>query len=151
MEVTFRRATLADAALLVEIYDAAFFDDFVRYGECPGYGRTREKMEQSIARAPKYVICCGSAAVGAISWENRGQGWYFLGCLCVRPEWQGRGIGTQAFQFFLHACPDWQRIELVTPTDKMENIRFYTEKCGCIVGESENDGNVRVLHLWRSR
>ena len=47
MDIGFRKAEVADAELLVGIYDAAFHDDYVRYGECPAYGRTKEMMAQS--------------------------------------------------------------------------------------------------------
>ena len=45
--IEFRNAEVADAELVRNIYDAAFYDDYVKYGECPAYGRTKEEMEQS--------------------------------------------------------------------------------------------------------
>ena len=38
--LTFTPAREQDAALLVQLYDAAFRADYERYGECPAYGRT---------------------------------------------------------------------------------------------------------------
>ena len=40
MEIEFRKAKTADAEVLIDIYNAAFYSDYVRYGECPAYGRT---------------------------------------------------------------------------------------------------------------
>ena len=85
--------------------------------------------------------------VGVISLENRGNGHYHLGCLCIIPAYQGMGIGMQAFQHILTICPDWRQITLVTPTDKEQNIKFYTEKCGFKIGGKETDGNVEVTNF----
>ena len=38
----------ADADILTDIYNSAFYDDHIRYGHCPAYGHSRESMEQSI-------------------------------------------------------------------------------------------------------
>ena len=40
MKIEFREAVAADAELLIEIYNSAFYKDFIRYGECPAYGRS---------------------------------------------------------------------------------------------------------------
>ena len=37
---------------------------------------------------------------------------------------------------------------MVTPVDKEENIRFYTEKCGFSIGAREMDGNVEVVRFY---
>lgn len=36
---------------------------------------------------------------------------------------------------------------LITPADKTENIRFYTEKCGFHMVGAEMDGSVKVVRL----
>ena len=59
MDIEFRKAELADAELLIGIYNASFYDDYVRYGECPAYGKTKEMMERSIVDHPKFLILCG--------------------------------------------------------------------------------------------
>ncbi len=61
------------------------------------------------------------------------------------------GIGTKAFQFMLSVCPDWKEITLVTPADKKQNVRFYTEKCGFSTGETVMDGKVEVVNLYMNR
>ncbi len=62
--IEFRKADTADAELLTEIYNASFYSDYLRYGECPAYGRTVEMMKQSIIDYPKFLIVCGGRPVG---------------------------------------------------------------------------------------
>ena len=53
---------------------------------------------------------------------------------------------------FIQTCyPGWRRFTLVTPADKSENVRFYTEKCGFAIQASETDGNVRVYRFILER
>ncbi|WP_187374123.1 hypothetical protein [Murimonas intestini] len=48
MKLTYRKAIKDDSDLLIDIYNASFYDDYVWYGECPGYGKTKEEMESSL-------------------------------------------------------------------------------------------------------
>ena len=145
INLQYRRAEKSDAEQLIDIYNSAFYDDYVRYGECPAYGRTVEQMENSIESFPKEIVISDNTPVGVISVEETGDGIYYIGCLCVVPEYQGKGIGTQAFRHLLTVYPDWKKFVLITPADKEENIRFYTEKCGFRVGGISMDGNVKVV------
>lgn len=147
----YRKAEKSDAGLLIEIYNSAFCDDYVRYGECPAYGRTIEQMENSIVSFPKEIAFCDNAPVGVISIEEKGEGIYYIGCLCVIPEYQGKGIGTQTFSHLLSVYPDWKKFILITPADKEENIRFYTEKCGFKLDGTSMDGNVKVVKFIKER
>ena len=151
MDIGFRKAEVADAELLVGIYDAAFHDDYVRYGECPAYGRTKEMMAQSILDYPKYLILCDGRPVGCVSCKETEPGTCEIGCLCVIPEFQGKRIGTTAMEFAKSYYPDWNRFTLVTPVDKSENVRFYTEKCGFDIQSVEMDGNVKVFRFILER
>ena len=151
MKLTYRKAVKDDANLLIEIYNASFYDDYVLYGECPAYGQTKEQMEQSIEDFTKYIVLNDNIPVGALSFKDNGDGQYYLGCLCGIPEYQGLGIGTKAFQYMLSVCPDWKEITLVTPADKTQNVKFYTEKCGFNIGENVMDGKVEVVNFYMNR
>ena len=35
MKIEFVKAAMSDAELLIDIYNSAFYSDYVRYGECP--------------------------------------------------------------------------------------------------------------------
>lgn len=147
MKLRYVKAEKKDADLLVNIYNKAFHGDYVKYGECPAYGKTKEEMEASIEKFLKLIIFYEDAPIGAISVDDRGNGIYYLGCLCVIPEYQGRGIGTQTFHYMLDLYNNWKELTLVTPADKAENIKFYTEKCGFIIDRLEMDGKVQVAHF----
>jgi ribosomal protein S18 acetylase RimI-like enzyme len=69
----------------------------------------------------------------------------------VIPEFQGKGIGTSAMEFVKSCYPDWKRFTLITPVDKQENVRFYTEKCGFGIRSVEMDGHVQVVRLVLER
>lgn len=149
--IEYRAATLEDAELLVNIYDAAFYSDYVRYGVCPGYGNTKEMMEESIGRYPKHVILCDNVPVGSVSSKEIEVGVYEIGCLCIVPEFQGRGIGTRAIQFVKTLHEDWEKLTLVTPISKKENVKFYTEKCGFQIVSTETDNDVKLARFVLER
>ena len=147
----YKSADISDAEQLIEIYNSAFHDDFIRYGQCPAYGRSKENMEQSIRDYPKIIAYDQDKAVGVISYKAEGPGKYYIGCLAVIKEEQSRGIGTALLNHFMSEHPDWNELTLVTPKDNERNIRFYTQRFGFdIVGE-EVDGAVTVLWFKLSR
>lgn len=151
MKLDYVRAQKEDALLLITLYNRSFYEDYMRYGECPAYGRTEEQMQQSIESVAKEIIMCDDIPVGVISMQNKGNGEYYLGCLCIVPDYQGEGIGTQAFIHTMHAHPDWRKITLVTPADNSQNVKFYTEKCGFNIGDITLDGNVEVISFYMER
>lgn len=151
MNIKFTQANKEDADLLIKICNASFYNDYIKYGECPAYGRTRASMEESIEKFTKLLIYNDDTPIGAILVDNRGNGEYYLGCLCVIPEFQGKGIGTKAFQYILDYYVDWNKVTLITPADKEENIAFYTKKCGFKIVGTEMDGNVKVVHFLLER
>lgn len=151
MTTEYRKAAKEDAEVLVNIYNASFYDDYLRYGACPGYGITKERMEESIIRHPKYLILYDHVPVGCVSYTKLGKGEYEVACLCVVPGFQGKGIGTQAIQFLKTLLEDWEKITLVTPMDKKQNVKFYTEKCGFRIESTERDGNVELARFVAER
>mgnify|MGYP000050724879 FL=1 len=84
-------------------------------------------MRDSLRRVPKQILLFGGVPVGVLSYERRDDGSVYLGCLCIVPEMQGRGLGTRAFAHMLEECPEVHRFELVTPADKAQNIAFIPE------------------------
>ncbi len=149
--MVYKYADSSDADVLIEIYNSAFHDDFIRYGECPAYGRSREDMEQSIQDFPKIIAYEQDKAIGVISYKQEAPGKYYIGCLAVIKDMQGCGIGTQLMNHFMSEHPDWNELTLVTPKDNERNIKFYTGRFGFdIVGE-EDDGKVTVLWFKLSR
>ncbi|MCH5297747.1 MAG: GNAT family N-acetyltransferase [Ruminococcus sp.] len=151
MNISFRNAKEDDVKTLVMIYDKAFYDDFVKYGKCPAYGKSEEMMLDSLRRLPKEIIICDDCSVGVISVEDKGNGEYYVGCLCVIPEYQGKGIGTMAIKHMIETRSDWKSFSLVTPADKKENIKFYCEKCGFEPGERQDDDGVEVVSFYLNR
>ena len=151
MKIGFRKAEIADAELLIHIYNSAFYSDYIRYGACPAYGKTKEMMEQSIIDYPKHLILYDGKPVGCVSCKETENGIYEIGCLCVIPEYQGKGIGTAAMEFIKTHIQDWKKITLVTPADKTENVKYYTERCGFEIWSVEMDGGVQVARFVLER
>ena len=151
MKIEFRKAELTDAELLIDIYNSSFYNDYIKYGECPAYGKTKEMMRRSIVDYPKFLILYNEKTVGAISCQEKQKGIYEIGCLCVIPKFQGKGIGTSAIEFVKSYYTNWNKFTLLTPVDKSENVLFYTEKCGFYIHSLEMDGNVEVARLVLKR
>lgn len=151
MKIKFIDTTIGDVELLIKIYNAAFYHDYIRYGQCPGYGKSYETMKNSIIKFPKKIIYCDDVPVGVISMINKGAGKYNIGCLCVIPEYQHKGIGSRAVTYALDYYKDWKTVTLITPADKEENVNFYVNKCGFHIKNTEMDGNVKVYRFLMER
>ena len=63
----------------------------------------------------------------------------------------GKTVGTQAVQFVKDLYADRRKITLVTPADKEENVKFYTEKCGFRIVSAETDGNAALVRFAAER
>lgn len=151
MELEYKKAEMNDVQMLIDIYNSAFYDDYLKYGECPAYGHTKESMEKNLETFPKIIAFFQNSAVGVVSYQNKGNGEYYIGCLGVKKEHQGQGVGTLLMKKFMAECSDWKMLTLVTPIDKAENIRFYTERFGFkIIGE-EKDSSVVVYQFQLNR
>ena len=108
-------------------------------------------MEASIRDHPKYIILCDHKPVGCVACKKLEMRVYEITCLCIVPEYQGKGLGTQAVQFVKDLYDDWEKITLVTPLDKKENVKFYTEKCGFRIVSAETDGDVVLARFAAER
>ena len=64
MNISYRKANVNDVDLLINIYNVSFYDDYIRYGECPAYNRTKENMKNSILHFPKIIFSYKDKAVG---------------------------------------------------------------------------------------
>jgi len=145
LELKYKDADINDIDILIDIYNSAFHDDYIRYGKCQAYGKTKEQMEDSLRNYPKTIAYNQQKAVGVISYTYEKPGKYYIGCLGVIKEDQGCGIGTNLMNYFMTNHSDWTEITLVTPKDNERNIKFYTERFGFeIIGE-EDDGTLVVL------
>ena len=85
--------------------------------------------------------------IGCISFKEIESSVYEIGCLCVIPEFQRKGIGGSAIEFVKSHFKDWKKFTLNTPADKRENISFYTEKCGFKIQAFEMDSKVKVARF----
>lgn len=153
MKLIFKKASMDDCGLLIDINNKAYYDDYLRYGECPGYNVSIETMKESTENKDieKHIIYADNIPVGAVSVRNLGNNKYYLGNLCIIPEYQHKGIGKSAIDFVLKTYTDLKELTLITPADKNENVNFYTRKCKFTITGEEMDGNVKVCRFEYKR
>jgi ribosomal protein S18 acetylase RimI-like enzyme len=70
-------------------------------------------------------------------------GTYYLGCLCVIPPYENKGIGKEAIRFIESEFPNATIWTLQTPADKERNHYFYKKMGYTIVNECK-EGSVKL-------
>lgn len=148
MDIKIVRAEKEDAKRIAEVYNASFYSDFVKYGECPGYGKTEESIIAGMEKNRVYKILADDVLVGAVSVREEKPDHYYLGGICVEPEHAGQGIGQQAMRFLDREFSDAVHWALETPTDKLQNHHFY-KKFGYGVTKEYLDGSVPISYFER--
>ncbi len=125
MEINIKQATLEDVDSLIEVQDKSFLLDYQKYGICPSYNQTIEKITSHVTNDNTYKILADSQIAGDIVVIKKDEGHYHLQCICVVPEYENLGIGNMAMQFIESEFPDAVLWTLVTPSDKLRNHYFY--------------------------
>lgn len=149
MIIQFERATFDDIEALIAVRNISFYADYVKYGECPGYNISTEDMKNIISSKISYKIICNGQIVGNISVTDNHDNTFHLGCLCVIPEYENKGIGQKALRFIESEFPHAMIWTLDTPADKERNIYFY-KKAGYKIIEEYMAGSV-MLALFEKK
>lgn len=146
MKLHIQRATASDAATVAEIYNKAFYADFLEFGECPGYGRTPQDMAQTIAKYEVYRADVDGEPAGAVSVHPLENGDYYLAALCVIPEKQNLGLGQAILQTVFAQYPQDAAWSLITPMAHQRNLYFYGKLGFRVVGQQQ-DGKVLLAKM----
>jgi len=144
LEINFIRATIEDVETLINVQNKSFFSDYIKYGECPGYNRSKQSMKNSVLNGFTYKIICDGKIVGDIIARDNGGNTYFLGSLCIIPSYENKGIGQEAIRFIESKFPSATKWNLETPVDKKRNHYFY-KKVGYRIIKEYMDGNVKIV------
>lgn len=130
MDLKLQRVVEEDAQSIVNARNQSFYDDYVRFGECPGYHITLKEMRETIRRADVYRILVDGIMVGDVSVHHPSEdGSRWIGCLEIIPEHQNRGIGSETLRAVFAHYPETKKWELETPIQNKRNCHFY-EKAG---------------------
>ena len=77
---------MKDSEVLIDIYNSAFYDNYLHYGHCPAYGCSKESMEKSLKEYHKIIAYENNKPIGVISYKTQGQGKYYIGCLVIKKK-----------------------------------------------------------------
>ena len=99
MNIVIERACKDDALKLIKTRNKSFYDDFINFGECPGYNISVDAMKQRIQDAFIYKIIVDNKIIGDIAIHRRDEGFYWIGCLEIIPEFQNKGIGSKVLSY----------------------------------------------------
>lgn len=139
MKITFRNANSNDVELAIDMQNKSFFQDYVQYGTCPSYNRTKEKMLNIINNHFDFIICADDLPVGNMIVKIKDNNECHLNSIGIIPKYQKNGIGKIAMKFLESNFSYCRLFTLDTPSDKKENISFY-EKCGYkAIGEDDSN------------
>lgn len=148
MNIRFERACENDAMLIIDVRNKSFYDDFIKFGECPGYNRAENDMKRSIQNSIMYNIIADEHVVGNVSFYSKGNGNFWIVCLAVIPEYQNMGIGSKTIKYLEMKYPDVKVLELETPVQNYRNCHFY-EKCGFVKVDEKVHSEKITLRIYK--
>lgn len=144
MEIKFIRATIDDVDELIELQNQCFYRDYEKYGQCSEYNHSVESMKNLISDRITYKIVCDNQIIGDIIVRDNHDNTYYLECICVKPDFENRGIGQHAIKFIESQFPNAVVWALKMPADK-KRIHYFCKKLGYSVVEEYMEGPVKIL------
>jgi RimJ/RimL family protein N-acetyltransferase len=94
---------------------------------------SKESLEQQMADGQFFWwILADYKPVGLISAGIQSAGCYFIHKFYIDPEFQGRGVGLEAFKLLLAQYPDAREVRLTVNRQNYKSINFYF-KIGFII------------------
>ncbi|MEK3903957.1 GNAT family N-acetyltransferase [Paenibacillus sp. FSL R7-0179] len=132
-EVTLSKATLEDAADIHAMQLQAFLPLLEKYKDHET-SPANETLERIVERMNQdfidyYIIYNAGIAAGSVRVKKKDKHEYWLGQICVLPQYQGLGIAQQAFALIEEVYADAQSWGLATIMQEERNCYLY-EKLG---------------------
>lgn len=150
MDIEFKKACKEDIKNIIEVQSKSFYEDYVKYGECPTYNEPEQKILDFINgdKETVYKILKDGEIVGDIIIRKIEDHKYYLRTICVIPECQSLGIGQKALSFIEKEHPEVNEWELITPFKSFRNHHVY-EKMGYVKVEEFKQSDVLTMFRYR--
>ena len=129
--LSMERASEADIQALIEI------EKSIPETNTYSHMFTEEEWKEELASNTIEILKLGDVVVGSLTYEEKSPEHIYISGIVVRPEYQGKGIATNAIKSVLEKYPDAERIDLVTHPDNPA-LRIY-ESLGFKVEERKED------------
>ena len=149
MDIFFEKSSPTDVKEIIEVRNKSFYEDFLKYGEFPGYNCSEQGVTSAVLERFVYNIISDDKIIGNISVRDDGNGKFHLNCLCIIPEYANRGIGKKAMTFIENQFTTAKHWSLETPVEKKRNLCFY-QKHGYIITKEYMEKSIKlvVLEKW---
>jgi ribosomal protein S18 acetylase RimI-like enzyme len=144
MKLEILKATVEDASQLIKVQNESFYEDYIKYEDCPSYQESIENMLDMISHAIVYKIIVDQELVGDVIIRKRGNHNYYLRTIAITPKYQNKGIGKIAVKHVESDNPDGTIWTLITPEGAKKNKKFY-ESLGYVAIGSEKRSNKLTL------
>jgi GNAT superfamily N-acetyltransferase len=120
------RATSEDAAAILAVQYKAYAQEAALYGgvTLPPQVETAEDLRGVLARDVVLKAVADGVVIGSVR-GCEGDGTCYVGRLVVRPEQQGRGLGSALLAAIEGAFAHVGRFELFTGHKSLRNLGFY--------------------------
>lgn len=148
MDIKFRKASTDDIKALIEVQNKSFYEDFKKYGECPAYNESEEKMEHYISHYFVYVMEFDDKVVGDVIIIAKESRKYYLRVIAVDPSYHNKGFGQKAIQYIETQHLEPRCWELITPFESYRNHYFY-EKMGYIKINEYKHSDILTMFEYR--
>jgi [ribosomal protein S18]-alanine N-acetyltransferase len=108
----------------------------------------KREWRDAIQKGKVFVIKRGEEIVGNTSYEDQGNGVFYLSGLAILPAFQRMGIGREVLQKVLGDLKDAKKIELVTHPGNGAALALYQKMGFKVESRRENyfgDGEPRLI------
>ncbi len=123
MALKFKKALISDLGIILEIEKSASGSKL--YSPILDEKEAKDYLKSSKI----FLIYLEDIPIGSISYEVKDKDHAYIDGLVIKPEYQGKGFGTEAIEWILKLLEGYQKISLVTHPENSNAIKIY-EKYG---------------------
>jgi ribosomal protein S18 acetylase RimI-like enzyme len=142
MKIEYKDATVADIPLLISIEQGVAGNK--NYSPMLDVDEWKEALEKGRV----FLLTKEEEVVGDASYEDHGNGMFYISGLVIAPKFQGQGLGREVLRKLMDDMKDAKRIELVTHPDNIAALKLYTQNGFIVESRKENyygDGESRLI------
>ncbi|WOO35199.1 GNAT family N-acetyltransferase [Anaerocolumna sp. AGMB13020] len=150
MRIDFELANENDTNKIINVQNQSFYEDYVKYGECPAYNESEQAMFNQIQNASVYKILKDKEIIGDIVIRKRENNNFYLRVISVIPQYQNLGVGQMAIKFIENEFPEASEWELITPFKSYRNHHFY-EKMGYVKVEEYRHSAILTMYRYKKK